>query len=613
MPDAPHHLIFPSPYSSTEVLASSNRAVIGSIGARAWSRVDLATGALVESGLDYPDRLGDPSLALPPIEERAEETDEGPVSTFSRDGMVRARLPGFTRAAARAGELVAALLEGPLGTLVFIDWPGAPSPSPVITSQENAELAASDRVLAISQTGSLDLLGLRDGALRWVRIGVPDAPGDELSDRVWPIAAEGGRVLIVNFDRLWVVDADALLDEAPADGRVQRREIAFREAWPQGKRMTGTVRFVGTNFLKVEVPETGSVRVTRLLPEPEVAVGESLVLENVRAQSGLLVAELFHHVGAGPAAAPPSAIERLPCPAEPEPWGEGVPTAAASRRTENLQTLDGACAAVGATAPPLLRRLVALADEDPVVVRWLESMLLLVEVGPVVHWGIVDPHLLAFAGLGGGDEHCLYLYPPLAASPPVVCFHHDEGRFALVATSFEEFLGCHLRQEWGEEDHEVRALLCRRLGFTLPDEAPPDQEPPAWLPKWDEVLPRSAPHRAAAAAPAPTPPSPRPSLWRRLLGLSSPSRPAPPAPPTSPDPPIPPDRVAQPAEPPESASPSPSTGAIDPIARERLLVGQLKGGDVSEEVVRELLDLYGELGWDLAAANLRSTADELLE
>ncbi len=35
---------------------------------------DLATGALVESGLDCPDRLGDPSLALAPIEERAEES-----------------------------------------------------------------------------------------------------------------------------------------------------------------------------------------------------------------------------------------------------------------------------------------------------------------------------------------------------------------------------------------------------------------------------------------------------------------------------------------------------------------------------------------------------------
>ena len=450
--------------------------------------VDPKTGAIAPTDRISPEppRAGDPEVALGRAGLRLaeRETESGPSTRIlTKEGVELAVFAGTTQRLGISGHLFA-------GTVSFADDTGAivagvlgDRDRQVLRIAEDGRTAAGgkDFVAVAGAPGSLHVFRTIGGTLSRVTIGVPRFP-------VASIYIEGDTIWLVVDDKLVAID----LTVVPRETRCTRPS-SFAPVVPPATPAAepGTVAFVIATSIGIDHPRLGRIVIPRGDEHPEVASGDSVLLEDVYEElPGIFRARAFRTQAGKASARPPSPTLEAPEPSVDEKlvsWDEIIVPSSGQRAGLRSQ-LEDLASRHRFRIPPLLARLLDEADGDAVVNRWLSRLGFEAEVRfKATDWD-GDPFCLGFASEGNGDAYCLYPYPPAIEGdrePPIVEFLHETNESELLATTFESFFSDFLAQrlEWKEPGHtEIVELLVTRFGLSKPErrEKPPR---PDWLPE----------------------------------------------------------------------------------------------------------------------------------
>ncbi|MFO0665776.1 MAG: SMI1/KNR4 family protein [Polyangiaceae bacterium] len=575
------HRYIPLPFKAHGFSATSANAVTVSLLAVA-AEVDLTTGTVASTVPPHEYRRGQPreaSLALGDLIERREETSEGPVTTLQNDVFV-ARIRGEVTQAWRSDRCVVTISASPgeaplctafvLGVVSRLQLPVAWRVS--LAGEGNYAASASDEVLHVFR--------FEGESVKCVSVALPPA----LTEDGPEVFVTGARVCVVCGDELIVVDASALeFDDVPR-GRPISYEPLVGSA--SGDDAPATVAFALPESILLDHPKFKRLRVPRAAGDADLAKGDHVILDDVREElPGIFKVYAWHKAGASKSARPlPPALTFAAPRLEFE--APARPAVTASARPRDSQTLKGLAAHYGFRAPELLVRLLETREGEPAFSRWLDKLGLdCIEVRTLTDWD-ADPHLLAFAGLGNGDEFSLYVYPPWCDGghePIVVEFFHETNSVEFRALTFDAFLdafldaGAENAEDVGEATELVRRVR-ERLAF--PKGSRDFGNPPGWL----------LPAAVASEPPSGAPETSSTGFFGSLRKLFS----KPPAKPL----------VASV----ERALRVERSGDLLSAERE-LLALFLGGGDEAPRAGTELRRLYEKLGWSFAKENISTSSN----
>ncbi len=468
--------------------------------------VDLATGSVttgVEPGIYRQTKPLDPSQALVGLRETCQETDQGPRTEVAYPNEPPTRLDGEITAAWSSGRFVVAALSDPrAGATLVAFFPGQPVAHRIFLPWPTAMVVGDGDVAACAGQGALHLFRL-DGD-RILTTSIPVVAARNLS-----VTVHGDKVYVLAGETLFRVEVSAL-DFASTP---TAQAIAFDPLVGEGQRddEAAVVAFALPESILLDHPRFKRLRVPRVAGQyADLEKGDRVVLDDVQEEMPTIFrVRAMHKVGAAPSVRPPPppAIQ-LDAPTFEEP---SRPASAVPRQPDS-QILLALATRHHFLAPLLLVRLLQLNEADLVFARWLRRVYLGdIEVrSSAADWD-ADPNLLAFLGLGNGDEYSLYIYPPWCApadqparEPPVVEFFHETGFAELRALTFDAFFDWLLEQAIELEEDETTRDKTRELVAKIRErlDFPRGQRDlgvaPEWLPKEDE--PTVAPARGLLAS-----------------------------------------------------------------------------------------------------------------
>jgi hypothetical protein len=447
------------------------------------AEVNLATGAVTaRSEGHHPRRPAEVSVALAGLGERVHETPEGPLTELADASGHAARFMGELTCAARSGHFVLGVVSMPgprsdcvafsLGSPLVLRLPAAP----------DARVALGSGIAACAAHDHVHVFRFGHGAIQSVSVPIPHTPEPDLHVAL-------GRVCVLSGDRLLLIDAQAL----PFGETHVASSISYAALTTGGAQVPdpATVAFVFSDKILVDHPRFKRLTLAKTPGCPEVVKGDQVMIDDVREElPGIFRVYAWRKAGAGGSVRPPPAPLELPRPAI-APLSEDVPSSEVTAPETGgppspLARLHDLSARHGFRASDCLVRLLAERERDPVFRRWLDKIGFdLIEVRSLTPDWDADPCLLAFAGLGNGDEYCLYVYPPWCADgrePPVVEYWHETNFVDFRALDFESFLVRELdsRVADGFVDDELARLIRERLA--LPSAGRDAGEAPEFLP-----------------------------------------------------------------------------------------------------------------------------------
>lgn len=539
------HRYVPLPFAAQAFVGSSPRhAVVAFQAVRA--HVEIGTGRVETSAAErvvHFARKVVPPTAQRLVVERA-ETARGPFTLLRDERAEREReIEGELELVHRHEHHLALVVAttGYRWDLVLTDLDR--SRETRLPATFDAILSADGPIVACLAGRLLHVVSFADGAPRVVTLDVPRAIRSD-------VVVHGRTVLVLSGTSLLLLDVDAL---PFADAPTTLAPTLELLAPPRPREdVPATVAFVLPDSIGLDHPRYGRLRVKKG-EGPVPQRGDQVRLDDVREDlPGVFRVYGYTTAGGGGtvATAPSLALVLPSLERPPYPY---VPSANVSREAAKLAELAEEHRFV---APETLRRLLAIREEDPAFCRWLDRIGLdQIELRGLVEDWDADPCLLAFAGLGNGDEHALYIYPPAledGREPPIVTYLHETGYVDFESEGFDGFLEKVLARADEAPDLAPYVHLVReRLGF--PAGAREVGTAPSYLPL-DEVLGRKGRSRDEAAAIAEA----------RAL-----------------------------------------EGAGDLLAAERTLVfAYLANGSGASAAKRELPRVYEALGWTLCLAHL---------
>jgi hypothetical protein len=433
--------------------------------------VELATGAQWPKresfdGLepeDLTDALGDIAMSLT-------EGEDGPWTRLRR-GAWEATFAGQLRYACRTGDLVVGgvAMPGPsMHAVAFVVGGDQRLRLPLSAVEgHRMRFEAADGVAAVCDGEAMHVVsGDDEGRLRSVTLTMPPLgwrPDVRIAD---------GLVFVLPMEHLLVVDIGELPFADPHRPVAARFEPVVAEGWADDE--LATVAVITQGRILADHPRLGRLRLRRHPLDPAIAPGAQVRIDAmVERLPGRYRVDRWSVEGR-PSQAPPERPEPLDLPAPevtplPEPVRGDAPSAVVVAGPTKLELL---AAEHGFTAPPLLVKLLARRRDKPVFRRWLDQLGFdAIELrGLTTDWE-ADPCLLAFSGLGNGDEYALYPYPPWCEGgrePFVAVFLHEIMASEFVATTFEAFFVNTLAERATDSDTSAALVGHVRRELTLP-------------------------------------------------------------------------------------------------------------------------------------------------
>lgn len=445
-------------------------------------RVDLRTGEVVSETQPCEPRRWTPfdPRALGDVVVRAEEGVRGPSTLVERRGW-SARVEGeLTQAAVAEDFLIAVVaLPGERWDCIGLAF-GAEGPAVRLQAWEHAQVASHGAIAACAAGECVHVLRHHDGRLQSASVSVP--PTFALSGH--QVFVAGTKVCILAGDKLLLVESTEL--ELGATHRAL--PIVYEPLTRQGAGhpTVATVAFVvGTNMY-LDHPTLRRLRVELAAGDPSVRRGDTIVLDDVREEiPGIFRVHAWHAVGGGKSTRPPPPRLELAAPCLQEPM-HTLPAGVESSQSTDSRTLAELASQHGFRAPELLLRLLQRRDADPVFRRWLAKLWLDDMAVRDLTVGLdADPNLVAFCGLGDGDEYALYVYPPWCAEgrePPVVVYRHESNFAEFRASTFAAFFESELQSQGAESAKAREYARLVRDALDFPEAARAAGAAPAWLP-----------------------------------------------------------------------------------------------------------------------------------
>jgi hypothetical protein len=442
--------------------------------------VDLASGAVFPGGPRMP-RMPVPDLAssLGAARERLLETDAGPITELDDAGRVH-RLEGAVQSgvlAPGAARLVAMIVATPTrrGTrteLALVSL--ASGAAGRLPAQHASRLAADDDLVVCSVPGGLHVVRAeQDGTFGALTLPLP------ATARPAQVVIDRGHVVALAGALLVTLDASALV--FARGHRVEGLSIEEHTARGRATPEPATVVFVMADKVLADHPTLRRLTLPRTASSPTVQRGERVCIDDVREElPGLFRVHAWRREGDAPANVRGGETLTLAAPTLPDREDDGP--IASPARTSAHDTLAALSRTHGFDVPERMLAWLRLVDDDAVVRRWCAKLWLdPIEVRGLVRDWDADPCLVAFAGLGNGDELCLYVHPD---APPgtVVLYCHETNTIEEPPLSFDAWMDGWLARFERGDDASARDLAGRlRARLSLPSlPTATATEPPRW-------------------------------------------------------------------------------------------------------------------------------------